>query len=458
MSSYSHERRFSLCSCGEPVAAPVGGGHLRCDRCGSERALLRRPHQPIGDAQTDGRDNETERLAGLRSQIGATPAIPGAVAALVEDSKIAERHQAEALSTWHRASAKLLDQANDDAATTLFWLTLFLANSFARDEDQRRRRALLDGALDRLSAPEQQQTVLCLMSDGAALARDFDAAEHWLARCDPRPADLASDSVFRTSTAMLRTVRGDYEGVLEVLGATHDEVPIATSSVAFCAVLRANALEQTGASDEAIAELVTCMRLGGPYPQAVTECVDICKETYDLELCPTSYAAAEARHSSLAAIAASRDEASCLGCVLVPLGGAFAAIALYGVVQLIAGDADTGANAMIALPFAIPCLVFGLLKHRAAKRSTYLATHGLRATAKVVGVNRTGTVRGSRFNWTPQFRITLEVQLPEHPAFEAEVKHYLDPKVAARLEVVETFPVRVHPKDHSTVQIDLSTP
>jgi hypothetical protein len=44
---------------------------------------------------------------------------------------------------------------------------------------------------------------------------------------------------------MLSTVQSDYDGVLAILGATRDEVPIATSSKAICAVLRANALEQT---------------------------------------------------------------------------------------------------------------------------------------------------------------------------------------------------------------------
>jgi len=460
---YSHQQRFYLCACGEPVAAGIAGtyrsapgGHFRCDHCGAERAMRRLADAPLGGDLPDRHDGEPERLARLRAQTGDTQAIPEAVTPLIEDSKVPERHLAEALATWHRLSGKLQAEPNTATEASLFWLTLFLANSFAEDEPQLRRRALLDGALDLLQAPERRQTLLCMLSDGAALERDFEAAAQWLARCNPTPEDLASDSTYRASTAMLSTVRGDYDKVLEVLGSTHAEVPIATSSTVMCAVLRANALEHLERQDGAIDELVACMDLGKPYHHAVTEWLRICSATYALDLCPTSYAAAESRYAMLTAIGAAREEEGCLGCVLIPLGIGFAAITLYGVVKLLLGDMDTGGNALIALPFAAICLVIGLLNRRASKRSDYLAAHGLPASAKVISVDPTGASRGGRSNRTPQHRITLEVQLEGEPPYEAEVKHYLDSKLAARIAVGTTFPVRAHPRDHSMVQIDLA--
>lgn len=383
------------------------------------------------------------------------PPLPEPIAALLAGGTIPESRLDEALALWHGMSAELQTEADAATADRLFRLTAILATAFVVHGEPLRRRALLEGSLETLKAPEQRQAILCMLCEGASLERDIGSAQKWLALCDPAPQALSSDSAHRLARAMLDTAKGDYAAVCRTLGETRDEVPTTNVHVAAGTLLRANALEQMGKESAATDELAKGMSAGVAHSRAIAAMVELFGKKYGWHLCSQSYPAAEAKHAALASIEAARASGGALGCILIPLGVVFTAIGLFGVVMLVLGNTDTGGNALLALPPGAVALVFGWLKGRAARRAAFLAEHGERATGTVVSVKRTGWYSGSRGNQTPQYAITLSIERAGQPPVEAEVKHYLGPKAVEQLKEGSTFPVRVDPKDPTSAQFDV---
>src|SRR5690606_26237386 len=145
-------------------------------------------------------------------------------------------------------------------AERLVWLTLMLRNTLT---EQRAIRALVEGALEVLMLPRHRQLMLGFLSRDAVKEGDLSSGRDWLGRCDPASEELSADSTYRISYGLLETAQGDYTKVLEILGASEEEVPIHDSMDPIAVVLRANAWERLGRVDSAKAELTKFMGRGG---------------------------------------------------------------------------------------------------------------------------------------------------------------------------------------------------
>jgi hypothetical protein len=99
--------------------------------------------------------------------------------------------------------------------------------------------------------------VRALLAKSAALNGDPAAAEAWLACCDPAPADLESDGMYRYARACLETARGRFDAVLAILGQNPADVPLPHALDPLAGVVRANAWERLGRPDHAVALLVS---------------------------------------------------------------------------------------------------------------------------------------------------------------------------------------------------------
>src|SRR5262249_49317305 len=103
--------------------------------------------------------------------------------------------------------------------------------------------------------PRHRQFIRGALCRAAAKAGDPNAAEAWLAPCDPQPEDLLSDTAYRASFAYLASARGQFDAVLQTLGARTDAFPVFFAQRVFCHVLRANAFEKRGDVATAVAQL-----------------------------------------------------------------------------------------------------------------------------------------------------------------------------------------------------------
>jgi hypothetical protein len=131
--------------------------------------------------------------------------------------------------------------------------------------------------------------LLCMMARQAARAGEMEAAEEWLADCDPRSADIYMDTSWRYARGFIDTIRRDYQKVLAVLGSTFDDVPIADAFDYSCAVLRANAHEKLGDAATAAQELRIAMSRTRASPRVMLEIV---RNQPQLDLVPRSLPAA----------------------------------------------------------------------------------------------------------------------------------------------------------------------
>src|SRR5262249_9202953 len=72
-----------------------------------------------------------------------------------------------------------------------------------------------------------------------------------LRECDPAPELLDLDTPYRAAAARVKNARGDFDGVLSLLGRREDDVPLQPSLRLPLAALRVHALESLGQLDEA---------------------------------------------------------------------------------------------------------------------------------------------------------------------------------------------------------------
>ncbi|MBN1771743.1 MAG: hypothetical protein JXB32_10805 [Deltaproteobacteria bacterium] len=452
MSAFSANMRVLLCNqCLAPVQAPLAGGQVPCQRCGTVNPIQprddRTPLAPPGRPAVP----EAERINRLRAQDGKPWLPPPSIQALFEGPGIPDWKVQEAMAVWNQARFELRQTASFDAGERLVFLTSILGSRFGRANEPWVQRGLLESALDAVTLPRQRQMMRGGLARAAGRDGDWTSAETWLAPCDPQSDDLESDSEWRVTRAYLDSGRRDWNAVISVLGRTPDEVPIRDSMDTLAAVLRANAWEQAGQLPTATQLLMMEMAKGPHSRETMRRIVEY---HAPLRLCTGSFAAADAQYSQEAAKVAGSSVGGGVGGFLFYLGALFllasAGLGIWAAVD----RSTTSMSALTVLTGLVPAglIMFFLGRglRNAGKRAERLRLHGLRGQGAILGVARTGT----EINNVPMMRIRLRVQLEGMPPYEAETKMLIPPQVMAQLTPGATVSVRVDPQNPADVMIE----
>ncbi len=205
-------------------------------------------------ADTHQTQTEAARLEKLREQDGRPLLPPKALRPLLSGSTIRPGQEQAAHQMFQKCVTDLRSAPNEESERCLYFLSLVFSNYYGIKQEFRRMRALLESALEASRSPRHQQVILAMLSRTAARLGEMQAADAWLALCDPKSEDLVADSAYRLARALLATKRENYHDVLETLGRA-EEVPTSDENDAACAVLRANALERLEGVDAGAREL-----------------------------------------------------------------------------------------------------------------------------------------------------------------------------------------------------------
>lgn len=402
--------RVLLCDhCGAPLEVGLGAGAARCRHCGAQSVFAARVERFVIDHP---RMPEAQRLAELRRQDWASPPPPPALAHLIEGGRVPSWHLDEAMRAW-LAARKELRTGSVDAAERFLFLTNMMSSYLFESRDYLRLRAMYESALEAVELPRHKQVLRGFLSRTAASLGDLDAAERWLAPCDPYALELDADGAYRLSRATLATARGEWPTVLAWLGNARDEVPIHDLYDAAAVVQRANALEQLGRLDLAVAALQLEMQRGPGARDAVEALV---AASPGLALCrgslPRARAAfAEAAQAKVLGHGSARGSASAfmlaLSLIFVPIIGLqFAQNRL--IVALLVGT-------LVALVAAAMALFFRTLM--ASDRAQWVLREGLDARGRVLDVRVEGGLTPDLV--PPSVVVELLVKLPGRAPYQA---------------------------------------
>ncbi len=435
-------------SCGAPVQVAVGGGVAECRYCRAANQVAQRAQQSL--AYNAPQIPEMERIMRLRSQDGRPLLPPASLGALFENGDIQPWKMDEAVRVWNASRQEVRATASYDAAERVYFLSIVLAQKFAGAGDLDRQRALLESASEVLTLPRHKQVMWATLSRAAVRAGDAQAAHDWLSQCNPRSDDLESDSAYRMAAALLATARRDFPGVLGAIGARPEEVPIHDAMDDACAVLRANAHERMGNLPAAVAVLQDRMNKG-PTARATVE-GSIRSMAY-LQVCPQSFPMADQRHTMAAAGSAGAAVTGGAHMILIGMGLIFAVIGgfllLGGIIAAIGGSfaalPGLGLTGIIFLPMGLGLAAWGRTMKKQAEEAAWLRVNGVRARARIVGVQGTGL----SVNGVPQILIQMQVSMPGHAPFAASAKRMGGPP-----PIGGEVAVRVHPQDASKVIIE----
>lgn len=477
---FSHETRVLACSsCGAPLEAMARGGTMQCRYCGATNMLAPRAEQAAQPpARTEPLD-EGERIRRLRAQDGSTARVPTSVKGLLaDDGTIPEWKVREAISVWQSARVEVGDVGGYEAAELLLFLTTLLGAHYRDHGEPLRQRAMLESALEVFGLPRHVQIVRGHLARSAASAGDLDAAERWLAPCDPRSDDLQTDSAYRFSRALIDTARGDGAAVHAVLGSADGEVPLMSELEGMATLLRAHACDTQGREDQAVAVLRAALeRAQGPaLAQARIELAD-------WKLCERSFPKAQRAHRQATAAEASPSGLTgvfllglaallgviggglvlggvvCLGISLISVvapavtGGGEAAWFAGGTIAFsmaVTGVSLIGPGAGLLVTAAIPGWI-GRRLRAVSRKEALLLTKGIDGQAEVVSVEPTNvTVDG-----VPRYHIALRVAQQGKPPVDATVGATLTAAQARRVQPGSTVPVLVDPDDPRHLRLEL---
>lgn len=450
---FSPTAHVVLCqSCGAPIEAAIVGGIVACRFCNAQNRIAARSETAVS-ATRGPQLPEPERLARLRAQDGRPLLPPQSLASLMPDAEIPVWKMQEALAVWQSTRRELATTNNYEAAERLLFLTMGLANRYSEQNDLVRQRAMFESALDVFTLPRHRQTMRCYLARAAAKMGDLPGAEAWIAPCDAFSDDLGSDSEFRFSRALIDTFSGNFQRVLEVLGAQAEAVPIQDAMDDVCTAFRANALEKMGYLAAAVEQLKYRMTKGPRERAMLTKIMEVYRPW---GLCAQSFPHADNAHSAVAAGQAAQMGGGMIANILIPLGGLFVLIAagcLVGMIIAVAsGEWEWLVGPGICLltmgPLGAGFLFGGFKAREAAKRAEHLRLHGIRARGRV----QSATPTGLSVNDVPQVQVQVLVELPGRAPFVASTKMMLsNPQMLAPGAQVA---VRVDPSDPTNVLVE----
>lgn len=446
--TFGFDVRMMVCpNCAAPSEVPPEGGTSFCGYCGQQSQWAPRnqaPLAPQGRAPID----ENQRLQRLRAQDGKPLLPPQALHGLIEGGGLASWKIEEAVQIWQSLRQQVIASQDYNAAEQLLFLTMLLSNHYSDLKDFARQRAMFESALEAFSLPRHIQMMRGFLARSAAADGDLDAAEQWLAPCDPASDDLQSDSAYRLSWAVIGTARGNFDVVLHVLGANQQDVPIMDAMDAGATVFRANAWERKGNIQAAAGLLQQYMGAGGASGRAAIK--GVIDRYAGWNLCQQSFTGAEAQYSQHASAKAAAQASGGIGPIFFYLGILMLAGSGIGlVVGLISGRFIAGVLGPLIAGGVFT--VIGFNAKKSAAKAARLRTHGIQTHGKVVGVQRTGV----KINNSPQFRITLEISIEGAGTYQASTTMLMARGQAGQFKQGLSLPVRVDPDDPQSFILEL---
>jgi hypothetical protein len=392
---FSHSVRVLACgNCGAPLNVPPAGGAVTCGYCRTASQVGGRNEGADVEAarQTPAMDEAT-RFEKLRAQAAHPALLPQSVAHLSIGGVLLPQHAEGAMAEWKQARSELAATGQFPAAERLFHLTRMLSDHLATSRDEMRRRALLETAMELLQAPRHRQVLRGTLTCNAARVGDLAAADAWLAGCHPLSDDIHVDTAWRFSKAYVCTARRDFNGVLQVLGSRLGDIPLASAEIEGCALLRANALERLGQTQQAAEQLYAVM---GPGTRGAAVLEQLRTLHSELALCPASFAAAKHRVDE-EIMTQGRERTLRVTSIVGPIIGTviFGSVSLF---MIAAGLFDKkgpvwppvaiGSFFLLFVALFVFLGIFGNLRQR--RRETHIYASGLDASLTVLDLQRGG--------------------------------------------------------------------
>jgi hypothetical protein len=289
----SYDVRVLVCpGCGAPYRSAPDASSGSCTHCGATHALTSRDETPMVVGDPAGKD-EAARLAKLRAQLSEGLVVPKRFAALVAKEHYDDEDRAAVERGWTEARDAILAGKGNAGWDLCLYSATWLHFTLEMRSDFTVRRAHAESALGLLVDPKYRQRIRCKLAASTARAQDLEAAERWLAPCDPRPDDLLSDNEYRSARTMLAFRRGRFAEILELLGSDPGDIPVHRSMVMMLGVMRAHAHEQLGHLDAAAEQLAL---LVGQDAEAV---VTLASRADLGDFCKQSLPAARARVAAI---------------------------------------------------------------------------------------------------------------------------------------------------------------
>ncbi|HQP38395.1 MAG TPA: hypothetical protein PLI95_24590 [Polyangiaceae bacterium] len=447
--SFSPSLHVVLCQrCGAPLQAAVTGGMMPCRFCGAQNRVAARNMTFVAQARATAPLPEHERLARLRAQDGQPMLPPAGLQSLFQGGTIPPWKLQEAMAVWQSTRQQLESVQDYEAAERLMFVTMGLSNIFSEQGDLMRQRGMFESVLDVVTLPRHRQVMMSYLARASAKLGDLAGAEEWLRLCDPQSDDLESDSEWRAARALIDTLSGNYQRVVQVLGSANDSVPIQDALDDYCAVLRANAWEKMGQMQAAVGLLLERMHAG--HAATITRIVQV---NAKWGICAASYPVAESSFGSAAASGLGQATGGALAMVFIPMGVLFVLMALgclVGMVIAIANEAwdwliGPGICLAVMGPLGLVFFFGGIKALRHSKRMAHLRLHGVRADAQVRAITPTGM----SVNEVPQIEVELMVLAPGQAPYVTRMK--LLAANPGQFAPGARIAVKVDPEDPSTV-------
>jgi hypothetical protein len=312
---------------------------------------------------------------------------------------------------------------------------------------------MIETALEYLTEPRHRQVLHCMLARNAGRVGDTTAAEYWLSLCSTHSDDLIMDSAYRFSHAWVSTIKGEFQNVIQVLGARIDDVPIADSEDDICAVLRANAHERLGQLPTAVEQLQQRMML----PNGAELVGGIIQVNPELGFCPTSYPQAQQQVQQMTGAAVhTKSGVNIAPIFIVGFGGSFVLVgAMMGLPQVVpANHAETVQIVSVVVFMLIIFATLGIVLGKGSRVKARLAKVGVQGRAQVVSATETGT----RVNNKPLIAIQMLVQAPGLQPFTAIHKEVVSHVNMGRIQPGSQVAIVVDPKDRTQMVIDWTQP
>ncbi len=257
--SFGTDARHRLClSCGESFAVPMNGGDVSCPSCGAPVSIKPRTLEPLAelDAFAETPEQWANRLAILRRQLQSYNrdnkyTFVSAPEGLEPLEKSADANELLVAFRGFVTQCEERGTSSGPQERALFWLASRLRSIMSVSTEPQRVAAIMHTALDVVTDRGFKHGLYCRLVRVNVSLADFDAAEAWLALCDPVSTILDLDSDYRIARAMVSGGRGDWARVLTLVGEDEWAVPYEPAAVALLCALRVSALEKLGRGFEA---------------------------------------------------------------------------------------------------------------------------------------------------------------------------------------------------------------